>query len=284
MIVHPEASRGVQVKAEVMVTATAAVDAWKRREDPAAAAQRAEADELERVLPPKMDEFGRDENAARRDRAAARGKARSAALAPLVRRLAEDPAATLCDGTALAQVAAGGTGVAGVAAATAERQAYYARRTGELRAVAAATLEDVAPEFLSIVAVLRRVQDFKTRFPAQYGRAYVSEALPALMSVFVRLQLLEWDPLYVNGEDRGKAAPRMLHFEEHEWFRDLLEFSADGVCQLLLLFRGFLVNPLRPLTTLARSLCRCLCCAYQASLTCACCRQCSRSHVVVVHP
>lgn len=218
----------MKVTSEVMVPATAAVEAWKRREDPESAAQRAEADELHRALPPQLDEFGRDENAARRDRAAVRSKARSAALEPLARRLAEEPAAVLCDGPGLAAAAAGGPEAVGAGVGGAERHAYYARRMRELREVAASTLRDVAAEFSSVPAVLRRVQDFKARFPAQYARAYVSEALPALMSVYVRLQLLQWDPLYANGEDRGAAPPSVLNFEEHEWFRDLLEFSGDG--------------------------------------------------------
>eukprot|EP00892_Ulva_mutabilis_P011212 jgi/Ulvmu1/8463/UM043_0043.1 len=216
-----------EVMSEVMVAGQAAVDAWRRREDPAAAALRAEAEQLERALPPQLDEFGRDENAARRDRAATRGKARAAAIAPFAQRLASEPAAALCD-AALAQAAAGVAGAGVTSCGGADRQAYYARRTRELQDVAATTLSDVAADFASMAAVLQRLRDFKEQHPVQYGRAYVSEALPALVSVYVRLQLLDWDPMYANGEDRQKVAPRVLHFEEHDWFRELLEFSGDA--------------------------------------------------------
>lgn len=216
-----------------MVPAAAAVEAWKRREDPTAAAQQAEQDELHRALPPQLDEFGRDENAARRDRAAARSTARAAALEPLARRLVQEPAAVLCNGPSLAAAAAGGPASSGGTGGDDERRSYYARRMRELREVAGSTLLDVAEEFVAMSAVLRRVGDFKARFPAQYSRAYVSEALPALMSVYVRLQLLAWDPLYCNGEARDTAVPGTLNFEEHDWFRDLLEFSGDGAAREL---------------------------------------------------
>lgn len=80
------------------------------------------------------------------------------------------------------------------------------RRMREPREDAVSTLEDMAAGFSSAPPVLRRVQDFKARFPAQYTRARVSEALPSLMSVYVTPQLLHWacctPPVRTGGQPR----------------------------------------------------------------------------------
>lgn len=87
-------------------------------------------------------------------------------------------------------------------------------------------LDDVASEFASLQAVLGKVDEFKRRFPPQYRSAYMSESLPALVSVYVRLQLLSWDPLFHGGEDGAvQAAVTGQAFMEHAWFKQLMEFS-----------------------------------------------------------
>lgn len=93
--------------------------------------------------------------------------------------------------------------------------------------VAAHVLDDAAAEFSTMQAVLDKVDDFKQRFPSQYGTAYMSESLPALVSVYVRLQLLSWDPLFQGGESAaGKAAITGQEFMEHSWFQELIKFSS----------------------------------------------------------
>lgn len=124
----------MQVRAELMIPAAAAVAALHRQEDPDAAAQQAEAAALQEAVPEKLDEFGRDENAVRRDRARTRSAARAAALAELQKRFESSPAAALCDSQALAAAACGsGEGEAGAHVADAERRAYYGKRLGELQ-------------------------------------------------------------------------------------------------------------------------------------------------------
>jgi hypothetical protein len=91
-----------------MVPAAAAVEALRRQEDPEAAAQRAEAAALQEAVPEKLDEFGRDENSMRRDRAVVRSKARALAFAELKPRFESSLAAALCDSEALAAAARGG--------------------------------------------------------------------------------------------------------------------------------------------------------------------------------
>ena len=90
-------------------------------------------------------------------------------------------------------------------------------------------LTDVAPEFASISAVLGKVGEFKRRFPPQYSSAYMSESLPALVSVYVRLQLLAWDPLFHGGVDgAAQAAVTGQAFMEHAWFKQLMDFSSGA--------------------------------------------------------
>lgn len=117
-----------------MVPAAAAVEALKRREDPDAAAQHAEAAAQQEAVPEQLDEFGRDENAVRRDRAATRATARTAAFAVMKERFQSAPTAALCDSEALAAAARGAAvGGEGGREADEERRAYYARRLGELQ-------------------------------------------------------------------------------------------------------------------------------------------------------
>ena len=96
-----------------------------------------------------------------------------------------------------------------------------------LQEVASQVLTDVAPEFASISAVLGKVGEFKRWFPPQYSSAYMSESLPALLSVYVRLQLLSWDPLFHGGEVAvGQTAVAGQAFMEHAWFKQLMDFSS----------------------------------------------------------
>ena len=208
----------VQVVAELMAPAQAAADVMTR------GAAAAEADALSRAIPPRLDEFGRDENAYRRDRAAARAARRRALLDALACRAHDDAsaAAALLDAAALdAAAAARGddTGDDG-------HEAYYARRVGELHEVAVGVFADVAPEFATLGAALARLATFKRDHLPQYRTAYVSEALPALVSVFVRLQLLQWDPLHAH----EAPAAAVASFEEQPWFHELFDFSATGAC------------------------------------------------------
>lgn len=94
-----------------------------------------------------------------------------------------------------------------------------------LQEVAHDVLNDVAPEFASMQAVLGKVDEFKRRFPPQYSSAYMSESLPALVSVYVRLELLSWDPLF-GEDDSTQAAVTGQAFMEHAWFKQLIDFSS----------------------------------------------------------
>jgi hypothetical protein len=211
--------------AELLAPAQAAVDAVARGADPEAAAAAAEADALSAAARPLLDEFGRDVNAYRRDRASMRAAARRDALAVLTEHTDGDvSAAVLLDDSALEEVALVGVERAAESGGT----SHYARRVSDLLLVARDVFADVAPEFSTLAAVLERLLDFKARFPAQYGAAFVSEALPALTSVFTRLELLQWDPLHGGGQEAGLQPLQVRQFEEQKWFSELFKFSAAG--------------------------------------------------------
>jgi hypothetical protein len=207
-----------------MEPAQAAVEVLARgASDAAAEAAAASAEEaaLTAAIAPKLDEFGRDENVYRRSQAQARSKRRSALLATL-----RDQA----QGNGAAQVLLGSEALSMAAAASApgekdDSASYYARRVKELNEIAAGVLDDVAPEFASLGAMLHRLKVFKLEHTAQYRTAFLSEALPALSSVFTRLQLLQWDPLYGGGLPRAEQGDAVNSFEAQEWFLELFEFS-----------------------------------------------------------
>jgi GC-rich sequence DNA-binding factor len=221
----------MQVLAELMKPAQAAVDALARGASPEAAEAAAGAAEeaaLTSAVPPKLDEFGRDENAYRRSRAQARAKRRAALIATLHGRARGNAATALLDGAALSAAAA--AAAPGDAADDDSSTPYYTRRVRELEEVAGAVFDDVAPEFASLGAVLERLKKFKREHGAQYRTAFLSEALPALSSVFVRLQVLRWDPLYGGGVPEAERPAAVKAFEEQDWFSELFEFSGAGVC------------------------------------------------------
>lgn len=55
---------------------------------------------------------------------------------------------------------------------------------------------DAAEEYGSLSAVKQRLEDWKREQPAAYTDAYMSMNVAAVMAPFVRLELLQWDPVY----------------------------------------------------------------------------------------
>lgn len=72
----------------------------------------------------------------------------------------------------------------------------YAQRRKEVLEAAATVFADAAEEYATLDAVKRRLEEFKSAYPREYGSAYVGDSAPALFAPFVRLELLKWDPLF----------------------------------------------------------------------------------------
>mmetsp|Transcript_27479 Transcript_27479/g.65173 ORF Transcript_27479/g.65173 Transcript_27479/m.65173 type:complete len:339 (-) Transcript_27479:45-1061(-) len=73
--------------------------------------------------------------------------------------------------------------------------------------------EDTVEEYRSTQLVWRRFCAWKAKYPKAYRDAYVSLCLPKLFSVYVRLQMLGWQPLTEGGHV----------LDDQPWVSDLFE-------------------------------------------------------------
>lgn len=123
---------------------------------------------------------------------------------------------------------------------------------------------DASEDYSSVEAVKLRLEDWQTSYPAAYRDAYMPLSAPAIFAPFVRLELLQWDPLFggsASGESRlgtilltaqalctlmaaavvktcemldpSSGEPKCrccAGFESQAWYQQLYEFSApqDG--------------------------------------------------------
>ena len=70
--------------------------------------------------------------------------------------------------------------------------------TEQLSTQAGAVFEDVVEEFWKLSLIKQRFEEWKFGVPASYEQVYVPLFLPKLFAPFVRLQLLQWNPLEVS--------------------------------------------------------------------------------------
>ncbi|XP_074050327.1 intron Large complex component GCFC2 isoform X2 [Macrotis lagotis] len=78
--------------------------------------------------------------------------------------------------------------------------------------------EDVTEEFSDIQKILLRFQQWRERFPDSYYNAYASLCLPKLFSPFIRIQMLDWNPLKLD----------CVSLQHMPWFQSLEEFVNKG--------------------------------------------------------
>jgi GC-rich sequence DNA-binding factor len=72
--------------------------------------------------------------------------------------------------------------------------------------VAPTVFADAAEEFASLEAVKAKLEGWKAAYRQDYQNAYVAESAPALFAPFVRLQLLQWDPLYYKSSSSTSSS------------------------------------------------------------------------------
>ena len=98
----------------------------------------------------------------------------------------------------------------------------------EVGDIAKGLLKDAHEDFASIPAVVSQLAEFRRRYPAAYQQAYISDSLPALLSVYLRKELLLYDPLHLNGvSGPGQPEAGVTSFLDHEWFREVYEFGGE---------------------------------------------------------
>ena len=171
----------------------------------AAAAEEAAKDAEERLargghIPPELDEFGRDINAIQRAKVVQRMKhaaSRRANEEESFRRAASDNG----DGIDREEPSLGDA----TSEEDEEAVVGYRSRVEEIYETAESVFKDASDDFNSIERVKDVLESWKFKFPAQYRDAYVGLSAPALFAPFVRLELLHWDPLGLDGSSAVSA-------------------------------------------------------------------------------
>ncbi|XP_077865029.1 PAX3- and PAX7-binding protein 1-like [Saccoglossus kowalevskii] len=82
--------------------------------------------------------------------------------------------------------------------------------------------EDVVEEFSTFEGIKPHFEKWKHQYSDSYKEAYISLCLPKLFSPFIRLQLLNWNPL----------EPHCVDIEEMRWFESLIFYGFreyDGI-------------------------------------------------------
>lgn len=166
------------------------------------AADAAEANLLEN-LPEKLDEFGRDENVERREEMSRRAQKRAA-------QYSTPPAQP--------QNAAEERWGDATTDESDSELAHYCSKRAEALEASASVFADASEEYGSLAAVKGRLEKWKQQHPGAYADAYMSLSVPAVMAPFVRLELLQWDPLF--GSSTG--------FDSQEWYKQLFEYGLNG--------------------------------------------------------
>lgn len=77
--------------------------------------------------------------------------------------------------------------------------------------------EDVQEEFREVSCVRERFESWKQDYGETYSDAYIGLCLPKLFNPFVRLQLIQWNPLEANCQD----------FEDTQWFETLVFYGCQ---------------------------------------------------------
>ena len=68
----------------------------------------------------------------------------------------------------------------------------------EVSEVATDLFEDVVDDFSDTDSVREKFYDWKNKYGDTYKEAYIGLCLPKLVNPFVRLQLINWNPLQVT--------------------------------------------------------------------------------------
>lgn len=82
---------------------------------------------------------------------------------------------------------------------------HYRSKRAEALEASTSVFADASEEYGSLAAVKDRLEKWKQQHPGAYADAYMSLSVPAVMAPFVRLELLQWDPLF--GSSTGWHPP-----------------------------------------------------------------------------
>nr|GMD37771.1 transcriptional repressor ILP1 [Ipomoea batatas] len=169
-----------------------------------------------RDLPVKLDEFGRDLNQQKRMDMARREKAREH------RRAKSDTKrmSTIENDSSYQRV----EGESSTDESDSESTAYRSNRD-QLLQVAEEIFSDTNDEYSQLAVVVDKFERWKKGYSSSYRDAYMSLSIPAILSPYVRLELLKWDPLHKDADFMDMKWHSLLFnygLPEHD-----SEFSSD---------------------------------------------------------
>lgn len=94
----------------------------------------------------------------------------------------------------------------------------FTQRQHDIKIECRSIFNDTAEEFSSIESVRYHLESWKARFAEQYAATYMGLSTPALFAPFVRLELIDWNPL-----DTASSP-----FTQHKWYLNLFEYGIDA--------------------------------------------------------
>ena len=153
---------------------------------------------------PKLDEFGRDVNAA---------KAAAAQKRAAIRRDRREREASADEPLGEADDAE-----------DAKEVALFFKGWDDVREAASHVMRDVGAEYAAIAPVKAKSEEWKGRYPTTYRDAWMSHSTPQLFAPFVRLELLSWSPLYVRSS-KETVAPSI---DGMSWYADLFDYGMSA--------------------------------------------------------
>lgn len=151
-------------------------------------------------IPEQLDEFGRDLNAEKRYK---------------IKRRIEKMSRTLGyssgkHGVALEDVFGGWE--------TDDELERFVQRREDITIECRSLFVDTEDTFSSIEAIRNHLESWKLHFPEQYDATFMGLSAPALFAPFVRLELIDWNPL----------DPSSTPFNQHHWYVSLFDYGINA--------------------------------------------------------
>jgi GC-rich sequence DNA-binding factor len=82
-----------------------------------------------------------------------------------------------------------------------------------IESTAKTLFDDALEDFTEMSIVREKFEDWKEKFGVTYREAYIALCIPKLVSPFVRLQMVSWNPVEVR-RMVSDSAQFMLHWSE----------------------------------------------------------------------
>lgn len=94
----------------------------------------------------------------------------------------------------------------------------FTQRQQDIRLECRSLFTDAEHSFSSIEAIKEYLESWKSQFAEQYDATFMGLSAPALFAPFVRLELIDWNPM----------DPSSLPLNQHHWYLSLFHFGANS--------------------------------------------------------